>query len=141
MQDSLIQIANQSLQGTPVTYVGMVFWYFFGICFVYMHLWFKKDVSEGLLGPIVYMKEHTRSTVFSLLTYTLVFVGWMTVGIQFQFNGDNLVSLEKGKINALMLALIAYSSNSFFNSILAKFQKNLPSDDDVTTDIVTPSKP
>lgn len=103
--------------------LGILSWYLLGLLFVYLHLWFQPEVDETLLGPIIYIKSHLRSAVFALLTFTVFYAAWMTAGVNVEINGETVISLEKGKPNALTVSLLGYASSSIFNTIAAKYQK------------------
>ena len=117
-----LQIAQSATHLVYTTVVGAIVWFIVGLLFVYLEIWMKQDVDESLLGPYLYAKDHARSVAFALLSYVAIYSLWLSVGLDFDINGSNIVSLEKGKINGIIV-FVAYSSSAIFTAIAGKYQK------------------
>jgi hypothetical protein len=103
-------------------FLSGLIWFIVGLLFVYMEIWMKPEVDERLIGPYLYAKTHARSIAFALVSYIAIYSLWLSMGLNFDFNGENLFSLEKGKING-MICIVAYSSSAIFTAISGKYQK------------------
>jgi len=118
----MLQTAQGATHLPQTSLLSLIVWFIVGLLFVYLEVWMKPEVDESLTAPINYAKSHPRSIAFALLSYIAIYAIWLSTGLNFDFNGENIISLEKGKING-MIILVAYSSSTIFTAIASKYQK------------------
>lgn len=122
MNPDSLQVLQNATRLPQTSTVGLIIWFFLGLLFVYLEIWMKPEVEESWNGPCAYAKIHARSVVFAILSYVAVFSLWLTAGLNFDVNGENIISLEKGKLNG-MICVVAYFSSGLFTAFGSKYEK------------------